>query len=185
MIQVLGISGSLRAKSLNTAAIKAAAKLVPPGMALELFPLHGIPLYDEDLNETGYPAPVQKLRDAIAQADAVLIATPEYNYSFSGVLKNAIDWASRPPSQPFGGKPIAILGASPGMLGTARAQYQLRQVFIFMNGKVLNRPEVFIAAADKKFDANGELSDEKTKEAIQKQLLALKAAVEECRKLQA
>lgn len=176
MIKVLGISGSLREGSFNTGALKAAAKLLPEGMSLEIFTLHDIPIYNEDVKAKGYPAPVQKFREAIAKSDALLIATPEYNYSFSGVLKNAIDWASRPPDQPFDGKPIAILGASPGMLGTARAQYQLRQVFIFMNGKVLNRPEVFIAAADKKFDANGELTDDKTKEVIQKQLIALKQA---------
>lgn len=116
---------------------------------------------------------MQKLRDAIKAADGVLIACPEYNYSFSGVLKNAIDWASRPPEQPFDGKKIALMGASPGMLGTSRAQYQLRQVFIFMNGKVLNRPEVFIAAADKKFDVKGNLTDDKTREVIGKLLTAL------------
>lgn len=172
-MKILGISGSLRKDSLNTAALRAAQQLVPTGSTLEIFSLAEIPIYNEDLREKGYPAPVQKFRDAIKAADAVLIACPEYNYSFSGVLKNAIDWASRPPEQPFDGKKIALMGASPGMLGTARAQYQLRQVFIFMNGKILNRPEVFIAAADKKFDDKGNLTDEKTHEVIGKLLTAL------------
>lgn len=172
-MKILGLSGSLRKDSFNTAALRAAQQLVPVGSTLEIFSLAEIPIYNEDLREKGLPAPVQKLRDAIKAADAVLIACPEYNYSFSGVLKNAIDWASRPPEQPFDGKKIALMGASPGMLGTARAQYQLRQVFIFMNGKVLNRPEVFIAAADKKFDDKGNLTDEKTREVIGKLLHAL------------
>jgi chromate reductase, NAD(P)H dehydrogenase (quinone) len=172
-MKILGISGSLRKDSLNTAALRAAQQLVPAGSTLEIFSLAEIPIYNEDIRDKGYPAPVQKLRDAIKAADAVVIACPEYNYSFTGVLKNAIDWASRPPEQPFDGKKIALMGASPGMLGTARAQYQLRQVFIFMNGKILNRPEVFIAAADKKFDDKGNLTDEKTREVIGKMLTAL------------
>jgi chromate reductase, NAD(P)H dehydrogenase (quinone) len=172
-MKILGFSGSLRKDSFNTAALRAAQQLVPAGSALEIFSLAEIPIYNEDLRDKGVPASVQKFRDAIRAADAVLIACPEYNYSFSGVLKNAIDWASRPPEQPFDGKKIALMGASPGMLGTARAQYQLRQVFIFMNGKVLNRPEVFIAAADKKFDDKGNLTDEKTREVIGKLLTAL------------
>ena len=172
-MKILGISGSLRKDSFNTAALRAAQQLVPAGSTLEIFSLAEIPVYNEDVRDKGYPAPVQKFRDAIKAADAVLIACQEYNYSFSGVLKNAIDWASRPPEQPFDGKKIALMGASPGMLGTARAQYQLRQVFIFMNGKILNRPEVFIAAADKKFGDKGNLTDEKTREVIGKMLTAL------------
>jgi chromate reductase len=113
------------------------------------------------------------LRDKIASADAVLIVTPEYNYSIPGVLKNAIDWASRPPSQPFDGKPIAIMGASPGMLGSARAQYHLRQCFVFLNGMVMNRPEVMISAANTKFDEAGNLTDQGTRDFIQKFLTAL------------
>lgn len=172
-MKILGISGSLRKNSINTAALRAAQQLVPAGSTLEIFSLAEIPIYNEDLRDKNYPAPVQKFRDAIKAADAVVIACPEYNYSFTGVLKNAIDWASRPPEQPFDGKKIALMGASPGMLGTSRAQYQLRQVFIFMNGKILNRPEVFIGAADKKFDDKGNLTDEKTREVIGKMLTAL------------
>jgi chromate reductase len=171
----LGISGSLRAKSLNTAALHAAATLLPDGVTMTMADLTDIPLYNGDVEAQGLPAPVQALRAQIKAADALLICTPEYNYSVPGVLKNAIDWASRPPEQPFAGKPIAIMGASPGALGTARAQYHLRQVFIFMDGKVLNKPEVMIAGAMGKFDAEGKLTDEPTRQHIAALLVALKA----------
>ena len=143
-------------------------------MTIDILSIADIPLYDEDERAKGFPAPVQALRDAIKGADALLLATPEYNYSFSGVLKNAIDWASRPPEQPFDGKPIAIMGASGGILGTARAQYQLRQVFIFMNGHVLNKPEVMIGGAGTRFDASGKLTDEPTRGFVKAQLEALR-----------
>lgn len=174
-IRVLGISGSLRKKSFNTAALRAAQELAPPGMTIEIYEgLRDIPAYDDDVREaSGYPAPVQDLRDRIAAADAVLIATPEYNYSVPGVLKNAIDWASRPPAQPFDGKPVAIMGASPGVLGTARAQYHLRQTFVFLNGMLLNRPEVMIGQAASRFDAEGRLTDDKTREFLHSLLVAL------------
>ena len=173
-LKVLGISGSLRQASFNTAALRAAQELAPDGMTIDILSIAGIPLYDEDERAKGFPAPVQALRDAIKGADAVLLSTPEYNNSFSGVLKNAIDWASRPPEQPFDGKPIAIMGASGGTLGTARAQYQLRQVFIFMNGHVLNKPEVMIGGAGTRFDADGKLIDEATRGFVKAQLEALR-----------
>lgn len=173
-LKVLGISGSLRQASFNTAALRAARELAPEGMTIDILSIADIPLYDEDERAKGFPAPVQALRDAIKGADALLLATPEYNYSFSGVLKNAIDWASRPPEQPFDGKPIAIMGASGGILGTARAQYQLRQVFIFMNGHVLNKPEVMIGGAGTRFDASGKLTDEPTRGFVKAQLEALR-----------
>ena len=132
-----------------------------------------IPVYNEDVRAAGIPAPVQALREEIAAADAVLIATPEYNYSVPGVLKNAIDWASRPPDQPFERKPVAIMGASPGRLGTARAQYHLRQCFVFLDSLVLNRPEVMVAGARNLFDDDGRLTDEPTREFIAKLLVAL------------
>src|SRR5260221_5914210 len=122
-LKVLGISGSLRKGSYNTALLRAAVAAAPPGMAIAIADIHAVRVYDEDVREKGFPEPVQKLRDAIAAADALLIVTPEYNYSIPGVLKNAIDWASRPPSQPFAGKPLALMGASGGMGGTMRAQY--------------------------------------------------------------
>ena len=180
-VKILGISGSLRAGSFNTAALHAAAELAPAGMSIEVFPLADLPLYNEDLRAQGFPAPVQHLRAAIKAADGLLIATPEYNYSISGVLKNAIDWASRPPEQPFDGKPIAIMGAGPGALGTARAQYHLRQCFIFLNGHVLNRPEVMIAAAGTKFDSAGKLTDQTTRDFLATMLVAFKAWTERLR----
>lgn len=172
-LRILGISGSLRKKSFNTAALHATQELLPADVSLEIFDLAPVPMYNEDVREQGYPAPVQALRDKVAAADALLIVTPEYNYSIPGVLKNAIDWVSRPPAQAFDGKPIAIFGASPGMLGTARAQYHLRQVFVSLNGMVLNKPEIMIASAGSKFDEQGKLTDQTTRELIQKMLGAL------------
>ncbi|WP_158046692.1 NADPH-dependent FMN reductase [Skermanella pratensis] len=162
-LHIVGISGSLRKGSLNSAALRAARDLAPPGVTVEIFDIAGIPLYNDDTrNENGYPAPVQALRDALKAADGILFATPEYNYSVPGVLKNAIDWASRPPEQPFDAKPIAIMGASPGVLGTVRAQTHLRQFFVYLNGLVLNRPEVMIGQANSKFDPEGRLTDQGT-----------------------
>jgi len=172
-MHILGISGSLRQGSLNTAALRSCAALLPDGVTFSLADLAAVPLYNEDLRVQGLPLSVQQLREQIKAADAIVIATPEHNYSFPGVLKNAIDWASRPPEQPFDGKPIALIGATPGGLGTSRAQYQLRQVFIYLNGHVLNRPEVMISAAPSKFDADGKLVDETTTENLRKLLTAL------------
>ena len=147
--------------------------LAPADLVIDIFDLSPIPLYNDDLRtKEGYPEGVQSFRDALKAADGVLIATPEYNYSIPGVLKNAIDWASRPPEQPFDGKPIAILGASPGALGSARAQYHLRQCFIYLNGQVMNRPEVMIGAANSKFDADGNLTDQGTADFLKKFLAA-------------
>ena len=172
-MHILGISGSLRKDSYNTAALRACADLLPPEVTLSIAQLDGIPPYNEDVRSQGLPDTVQQLREQIRAADALLIATPEYNFSFPGMLKNAIDWASRPPEQPFDGKPIAIFGATPGGLGTSRAQYQLRQVFVYLNGHLLNRPEVFISGAPSKFDAEGRLTDTATAENLSKLLSAL------------
>lgn len=174
-MHILGISGSLRKDSFNTAALRACLDHLPAGATMSIADLAAIPLYNEDVRAQGLPVPVQELREQIRAADALVIACPEYNYSFPGVLKNAIDWASRPPEQPFDGKPIALIGATPGGLGTSRAQYQLRQVFIYLNGLVLNRPEVFISGAPNKFDAGGKLTDPATGEALGKMLAALAA----------
>ena len=122
----------------------------------------------------GFPPPVVALRAAIKAADGLLIATPEYNYSIPGVLKNTIDWASRPPEQPFDGKPIGIIGASGGMLGTARAQYHLRQCFVFLNGYVMNRPEVMIGSAQGKFGPDGSLTDVATRDFLTAHLAAFR-----------
>ena len=175
VIKVLGVSGSLRAGSYNTAALGAAQELAPDGLTVETFDLSAIPLYNDDVRAQGFPPEVQKFRDAIAAADALLFATPEYNYSIPGVLKNAIDWASRPPDQPFDGKPAAIMGASPGKIGTARAQYHLRQMCVFLNMHVLNRPEVMIGGAAEAFDSQGRLVDETTRGFVRDLLAALAA----------
>jgi chromate reductase len=174
-IRVLGISGSLRQGSFNSAALRAAQELVPEGLAIDFFDLSPIPFFNDDVYQKGFPPPVQDLRRRIKEADALLIATPEYNYSVPGVLKNAIDWVSRPPDQPFDGKPIAIFGASPSFTGTVRAQYHLRQMFIYLNGLILNRPEVFITAAHTKVDAQGRLTDEATRKHIGALIEGLKA----------
>lgn len=176
-MKIVGISGSLRQGSFNTAALRAAQQLAPAGASIEIGEIADFPLYNEDLKQAGFPAPVAKLRAQIAAADALLLVTPEYNYSVSGVLKNAIDWCSRPPDQPFDDKPIAIMGASGGLLGTARAQYHLRQMFVFLNGRIVNRPEVMIGQAQNKFDASGNLTDDTTRELIGKLLAALVASV--------
>jgi len=173
-MKVIGISGSLRKASYNTALLRAARELAPDGMTIEAFPIGEIPLYDEDLRQaSGYPAPVAALRAAILAADALLIATPEYNFSIPGVLKNAIDWASRPPEQPFAGKPVAFMSASNGMLGGARAQYHLRQACVYLDMHPLNKPEVFVARASEKFDAEGNLTDTPTRHIIKTLLESL------------
>jgi chromate reductase, NAD(P)H dehydrogenase (quinone) len=174
-LRILGISGSLRKASFNTAVLRAACELVPEGMTIEVAEIRAIPLYDEDVRTAGIPDAVAKLREGIANADALLIVTPEYNYSISGVLKNAIDWASRPPNQPFAGKPLAIMGASGGGGGTMRAQYHLRQMAVFLDMHPLNKPEVFVRTAQEKVDANGVLTDAATRKVIAEQLVALAA----------
>lgn len=165
-VHILGFAGSLRAGSYNHAALRAAAELLPPDTTLEITDLDGIPVFNQD-TEHHPPAKVTELKAKIRAADAVLIATPEYNYSVPGVLKNALDWTSRPHGDPtWDGKPAAILSASVSRLGGVRAQYHLRQVFVYLNVLPINRPEVLIGEAHKAFDAEGRLTDEKTKELI-------------------
>lgn len=169
-IRILGISGSLRKESFNTHTLKAAQKLAPEGAAIEIFDLAGIPIYNQD-EETNPPQRVAEFKKAIREADAILFVTPEYNYSIPGALKNAIDWASRPyGDSAWNGKPAAIMSASMGMFGGARAQYHLRQSFVFLNMTAVNQPEVMVPSAQHKFDANGNLTDEMSKNLI-KQLL--------------
>ena len=174
-VRILGIAGSLRRGSVNAATLRAAQELAPSGMTIDIFDIAPIPLYNEDVRQQGFPAPVEDLRARIKAADGLLIVTPEYNYSIPGVLKNAIDWASRPPEQPFDGKPIGLMGASGGTLGTARAQYHLRQAFVFLNGMVMNRPEVMVPQAHNKFDADGKLTDQATRDFLAAHLAAFKA----------
>lgn len=175
MLNILGFAGSLRNGSYNRALLQVAADLVPKDAKLNIFDLEGIPPFNQDL-ENSMPEIVKEFKAKIRSADAILIATPEHNYSIPGVLKNAIDWASRPyGDNSFDGKPVAVMSASTGMLGGARAQYQLRQVFVFLNMHPLNRPEVFVTFANQKFDEKGKLTDEKTKEVIKQLLQALVA----------
>ncbi|HTV89032.1 MAG TPA: NADPH-dependent FMN reductase [Stellaceae bacterium] len=162
-VSVLGICGSLRQQSYNMAALRAAIALRPAEMTVTVADISQIPPYNEDVRQQAFPPPVETLRRQIAAADALLFACPEYNYSMSGVLKNAIDWASRPPDQPFAGKPCAIIGAAAGMAGSARAQYDLRRSCVFLDMHPLNKPEVLIGQAQTKFDADGNLLDETAK----------------------
>jgi len=180
-LKILGIAGSLRRGSFNAAALRAAQELAPAGMTIDIFDISAIPLYNEDVKVQGFPPAVTDLRARIKAADGLLLATPEYNYSTSGVLKNVIDWVSRPPEHPFDGKPIALMGASGGVLGTARAQYHLRHMFIFLNAHILNRPEVFIGGAPSKFDAEGKLTDQPTRDIVAAMLVAFKAWIAKLR----
>jgi chromate reductase len=169
-ITILGIAGSLRKASYNRAALRAAKELAPETARIEIFELDGIPPYNQD-EEGNPPAKVTALKAAVRAADAVLIVTPEYNYSVPGVLKNAIDWASRPyGDSAWEGKPVAVMGAAGGPLGSARAQYHLRQTFVFLNMYPVNRPEVMIGTAQEKFDAQGNLTNETSRTLI-RQLL--------------
>lgn len=170
---ILGIAGSLRKGSYNRAALRAAQQLAPPDARVEIFDIDGIPGFNQD-DEAHPPAKVTELKSRVRAADAILFVTPEYNYSVPGVLKNAIDWASRPyGDSAWDGKPVAVMGASIGATGTARAQYHLRQSFVFLNMYPLNRPEVMIGNAAERFDAEGNLKDEKSKALIRGLLEAL------------
>ena len=171
-MKLLGICGSLRKDSYNAMALRAAAELLPPGSIMTIADLRGIPMYDEDLRTEGEPAAVTLLKAQVREADAVLIATPEYNFSIPGVLKNALDWVSRPPEPPFEDKVVALMGASPGVAGTARVQYDLRKVMVFLNAFVVNKPEVFIREAPSKFNKSGVLADEPTRKFIAELLVA-------------
>ncbi len=172
-VRILGIAGSLRRQSYNRGALRAAQELAPEDAEIEIFELDGIPIYNQD-DEQEMPARVVELKERLRAADALLIVTPEYNYSIPGVLKNAIDWASRPyGDNAWTGKPAAIMGASVGNIATARAQYHLRQIFVFLNVFPLNHPEVMIGNASARFDEEGNLTDEETRERIRQQLISL------------
>ncbi len=162
-LKILGFAGSLRVGSYNKALLRAATNLLPENATLEIFDLDGIPAFNQDL-EKEMPRKVIEFKSKIRDANAILIATPEYNYSVPGVLKNAIDFASRPyGDNPFDGKPVAIMSASIGMLGGARAQYHLRQMFVFLNMYPINGPEVIVTFAQDKFDENSRLLDDNTR----------------------
>ena len=172
-VSILGFAGSLRKDSYNKAILRAAASLVPGNAELSIFDLEGIPPFNQDF-EKEPPEKVKDFKAKIRTADAILISTPEYNYSIPGVLKNSIDWASRPyEDNVLEGKPVAIMGASIGMIGTARAQYHLRQCFVFLNMYPLNRPEVMVPFAHEKVDKDGKVTDSKTLEKIRELLVSL------------
>lgn len=169
VLTVAAIAGSLRKASYNRSLLRAAQELAPGRLRIEIHDLIDIPLYNEDVEKEGVPASVEALRQAIRTADGLLIATPEYNHGVPGVLKNTFDWLSRPPrGSALGGKPTALFGASPGMTGTARSQSQLRLSMVFTNSPAMLQPEVLVAKAHEKFDADGRLTDEKTREFLGK-----------------
>ncbi|MCA3245791.1 MAG: NAD(P)H-dependent oxidoreductase [Azospirillum sp.] len=176
MTKILGIAGSLRAKSYNKALLAHAAKAAPEGVTVEIFDLRPIPFFDEDLEAQGYPEPVARLHAAVAAADGVLIATPEYNSGIPGVLKNALDWMSRPPgSASAAGKPVALMGASPGSMATGRAQASVAPVLLGMGMLPLTGAGVAIPNAGTAFDASGALTDARAQAAVAKCLTAFAA----------
>src|SRR5687768_4929835 len=167
-VRILGIAGSLREASYNRGVLRAAKELAPEGSSIDIFELDGIPGFNQD-EEQNPPEKVAEFKQKIREADAILFVTPEYNYSVPGVLKNAIDWASRPyGDSAWNGKPAAIMGASIGGIATARAQYHLRQMMVFLNMFPINQPEVMIGKAGEKFDEQGNLTDEATKKYIRR-----------------
>ncbi len=175
-IRVLGIAGSLRRGSYNRALVRAAIELAPEGMTIEPFDLRDVPFFDADVEKAGDPDAVTALKRAVRDADALLIATPEYQHSLPGVLKNALDWASRPPKDPpLARKPVAMMGATTGRFGTARAQADLRKVLAFNDALLLQRPEVMVPLAAKAFDEDLKLVDEDAR-AFLRQLLVNLAA---------
>jgi chromate reductase len=181
-IQLVGISGSLRQRSLNTHLINAVNDCLPEGVSLEIISIADIPLYNADLDIPAVsqrPEPVNRFRDALAKAEGIVIASPEYNYSIPGGLKNAIDWASRGADSPLLGKPVALMGASPGLMGTVRMQLAFLPVFQFLDMKPVHKPEVLVSQATQKFDENGKLVDEKTLELIKRKIQGLIQLVKE------
>lgn len=172
-VHVVALLGSLRQDSLNKRVLAQAYKALPEGMTMETAEIGDIPLYNDDVRAAGFPPAVQRLREQLARADAVLFVSPEYNYSIPGVLQNAIDWASRQPNPPFAGKAAGIMGAATGIYGTARMQYHLRQVLTSLNMHPVNKPEVMVPQVQNKLDEAGNLSDEATVGFIRQHLEAL------------
>ncbi|WP_372634798.1 NADPH-dependent FMN reductase [Fodinibius sp.] len=173
-IEILAFAGSLRKGSYNKALLRAAKELAPESLNIQIFDLEGIPLYNADVEAQGDPKRVSEFKETIREAEGLLIATPEYNHGVPGVTKNAIDWASRPAKKaPLNEKPVGILGASPGMTGSARGQSQLRQAFEFTNSYCMPQPEILVSRAHEKFDEEGDLTDEATRKFLGKYLDAL------------
>lgn len=180
MTKIVSICGSLRKGSYNRMLMNALPALAPADMTItEAPPFSGLPLYNADVQAaSGFPAAVTALADAIRAADGVVFCTPEYNFSLPGGLKNALDWVSRLPDQPFAGKPVAIQSASPGPLGGARVQYDLRRMLIFLEAHTLNKPEVFVGSCASRFDDAGVLTDATTRDFVRKQLAAFAAMID-------
>ena len=175
-VRILGFAGSLRRASYNRGLVRAAAESAPSGIIVEVFDLDELPLYNQDVEDAGEPAAVGSLKAAMARSDALLVATPEYNHGVPGVLKNAIDWASRPRmTSPLKDKPVAVMGASPGRGSTARAQAQLREAFVFTGACVMPLPELLVAAAGEHFDQGGNLVDPAVRESLVELVEALHA----------
>lgn len=181
--RLLGITNSLRAGSLNRQALALAHELLPQEATMAVHDLAGIPFYDIELERRGLPAEVQALARALHGCDGVVLCSPEYNHSIPAIIKNAIDWASRVPSLPFDGKPIMLLSATPGLLGGARVQYELRRVLDAVGATAMVKPEVFIGSADRKFDEQGLCTDERTRQAVAAQLKAFVLWVERSRRV--
>lgn len=173
-IRLLGFAGSLRSASYNRGLLRAAVELAPPGVEIESFDLRSIPLFDEDVEAEGDPEPVVAFKRAIGSAEGLVLACPEYNHGITGVLKNAIDWASRPPGEPsIGGKLVALMGATPGGFGTVRSQIQVRQALLGAGARPLDRPQLHVARARERFDDAGNLVDDETREKVEALVAAL------------
>lgn len=167
-VRIAGISGSLRSGSYNTMLLRAAGEVLPPGASLEIVGIGDLPLYNEDERLAGPPPAVRRFKEQLGEFDAILFSVPEYNYSITGVLKNAIDWASRPVDEsPLSRRPVAIMGASGGAFGTVRAQLHLRQICVFCNMFPINKPELLLREPEKKFSDDGHLTDMPTRELLQ------------------
>ena len=176
MTNIVGIVGSLRKESFNRKLMNAFIERAPEGVTIEIAEIRDLPMYDEDVASAGFPPSATALKQAIERADAILIATPEYNRNIPGVLKNAIDWASRPYGEnSFDGKPVLVVGASTGSIAAALAQYSLKQTMLYLNARLVGQPEFFLGLAEKKFDESGTLTDEKTSEHVESALAALLA----------
>lgn len=166
-VKILGIAGSLREDSHNKHLLRAASKLLPPSAQLEIFDLDGIPFYNQDVEALAFPEAVKAFKKRIEEADALLISTPEYNHSYPGVLKNAIDWASRPYGKnSFDGKPTAVMSASPALFGGIAAQDHLKQVLLALNTRLVTQPAVIVSMAHQKFDQDGNLLDPNTQQFV-------------------
>jgi chromate reductase len=174
-IKLLGISGSLRKQSYNSGALRAVGSLLPDGMTFELVDIADIPFFNADVEQIGFPNAVKELRSRVAAADALIFAVPEYNFSLSGVLKNALEWLSRPPNSPVAGKPCAVFGASVSPLGTARGQFHFRHVGVSLNMMIVNTPHVDITNAKTKFDAESCLTDQPSLELMRQLLCELQS----------